>query len=79
MTCKELIDFLNDYVDMDLPEDQRRAFDAHLARCPSCRTYLDQYRAVSEMAWRSMQDEPSPLPQELVEVILRAREAASGR
>lgn len=44
MNCREFADFLNLYLDDELPPGQRRVFDEHLAECPACRAYLDGYR-----------------------------------
>ena len=44
MTCKQLAEFLDDYIGGALPPDQRADVDAHLAVCPDCRHYLDSYR-----------------------------------
>ncbi len=40
MTCREVIERLIDYVEQTAPGD---AFEHHLARCSSCRAYLDSY------------------------------------
>src|SRR4029077_13866711 len=40
MTCRELDDFLGDYVAGELDAQVRAVFDAHLAACPECVTYL---------------------------------------
>ena len=45
MTCRELTEFLIDYVDGTLSPDERARFDGHLARCPDCVTYLRNYEA----------------------------------
>src|SRR5438128_4830644 len=44
MTCRELIEFLIDYLDGTLAPQERERFDAHLAVCPACVRYLDSYR-----------------------------------
>ena len=71
MTCRELTDFLNDYLDGALPESQRQAFDRHLAVCPTCVAYLDTYRQTIALAAASG-DQPAhkPIPEPLVKAIL---------
>ena len=44
MTCRELADFLLDYVNEDLPSDVRQSFDRHLTLCPNCVAYVRAYR-----------------------------------
>jgi anti-sigma factor RsiW len=44
MTCEELVELVTAYLEDTLPVAERRAFDEHLALCPGCDTYLDQFR-----------------------------------
>ena len=44
MACNELVDAVTAYLDGTLPEHDRRRFDAHIAKCPSCTEYLEQMR-----------------------------------
>ena len=48
LTCRELIEFLMQYVDGELPAAQLRAFERHLEICPSCVAYLAGYRATTQ-------------------------------
>ena len=50
MICRELIQFLDDYVEETVPAERRQEFDRHLAQCPSCRAYLASYRETIRMA-----------------------------
>ena len=58
MTCSELTDFLLAYLANELPAEQRRTFDAHLAICPDCRRYLDSYRKTVEMSKSALRHTP---------------------
>lgn len=82
MTCRELIDFLMDYLDGDLPAAARDAFERHLAICRDCRIYLQNYEETvrAGRAALSTSDEsvPPSVPEELVQAILSARESADG-
>jgi anti-sigma factor RsiW len=49
MTCQELVELVTAYLDGSLPGDQRRAFDEHLAVCPGCDRYLDQFRTTIDV------------------------------
>jgi anti-sigma factor RsiW len=81
LTCRELIDFLWRYVEDDLSPEERKAFDRHLALCPSCRAYLDSYRktiALGKAAYADPSAEvPAEVPDEIVAGILAARRARS--
>ena len=77
MTCKELIDFLMDYVDGELPPSERRRFDRHLGLCTHCTDYVASYREtvrLGKMICRPGRDElPPDIPEDLVQAILEAR------
>lgn len=77
MTCHELIDFLTDYLDGQLPTTQRLAFELHLALCRDCRAYLHNFKttiAAGRQAFDAPNDPvPEPVPEELVQAILKAR------
>ena len=49
MTCEEFVELVTAYLEGALPEDQRQAFDEHLALCPGCDRYLDQFRATIDL------------------------------
>jgi len=78
MTCRELADFLMDYLNEDLPDDVRAAFDRHLALCPNCVAYVKTYRTTIELGRRAFADDEADagteVPDELVRAILAARE-----
>jgi hypothetical protein len=44
MTCQELDDLLDGWVDLSLPEEQRLKVDSHLAECATCREEERQLR-----------------------------------
>jgi anti-sigma factor RsiW len=77
MTCQELIDFLMDYVDGSLPDEERQRFDDHLAICPDCVNYLVSYRTTMSLGRMAFADPnvpvPPAVPTELVQAILAAR------
>jgi anti-sigma factor RsiW len=45
MTCQELVELVTDYLEGALPPEDVARFEAHLAACPGCETYLDQVRS----------------------------------
>lgn len=44
LTCQELVELVTAYLDDALPPAQRVRFDDHLALCPGCATYVEQFR-----------------------------------
>lgn len=75
MTCREVLDFLMRYDAGELPADQQRAFDCHLAACPPCVAYLKTYRQTVRLAHDACADADQELkiPPDLVRAILDAR------
>ncbi len=77
MTCRELTDFLDDYVAGDLAAEVRGRFEAHLMECRDCVTYLRGYRETVGLVretGRELAEEPPPdVPPELLRAIAAAR------
>ncbi len=77
MKCRELADFLMDYVSGELPEENRAHFELHLSRCRNCHEYLAQYESTvkaGRIACGEMSDElPDNIPEDLVKAVLAAR------
>jgi anti-sigma factor RsiW len=44
LSCKELVELVTEYLENSLPSSEKAQFEAHLAVCPGCRTYLEQMR-----------------------------------
>lgn len=44
LTCKELVELVTDYFEDRLSPGDRARFEAHLADCGHCRSYLEQMR-----------------------------------
>jgi anti-sigma factor RsiW len=80
ISCRALIDFLDDYVEQRLSAAERERFEEHLAVCAACVRYLDGYRgtlrALAVLA-RETEVLPQEVPEELVEAILAARPATA--
>ena len=73
LTCRELIEFLIDYDSGELRPDERARFDEHLAVCPSCVAYLEQYGRAASFSREAYGDVASDAPPELLDAILKAR------
>ncbi|MBI1948615.1 MAG: zf-HC2 domain-containing protein [Deltaproteobacteria bacterium] len=42
--CRKLVGLLGEYVDEQLPDEVRLAFDDHISQCAPCVAFLRQYR-----------------------------------
>lgn len=76
-TCRELIDFLDDYVAGALPAEVHRRFEEHLARCTLCVDYLATYRDTIRLSKATLEAEAAEqqaaaLPRELLDAIFDA-------
>lgn len=78
ITCRELIDLLDDYVAGAQTPVVRAEFERHLAVCRACRDYLQTYRETIRLSRAAMgaDDAPAPdgVPPALLKAILAARE-----
>jgi anti-sigma factor RsiW len=79
MTCRELVDFIADYVSGDLSADEGTRFERHLAQCPECVAYLRTYRATIALEKSAFADRDGPPPEEIPESLIRAILAARTR
>jgi len=77
VNCRELIDFLGDYLQRELPPEQQAEFERHLAACTACANYLRTYQAtvrLGKAALSPTEDEaPAEVPEELLRAVLAAR------
>ena len=77
MTCREFIEFLWRYIEGELPPAERTTFDDHLAKCPHCVKYLQQYQDTVRMGKpaiiASNEQIPAAVPEDLVQAILKSR------
>ena len=77
MTCREVTDFLMEYLAGELPPEQHKVFTEHLDVCPQCVAYLKSYEEAVRLgkAALSQPDEPDSddVPEDLVRAILAAR------
>jgi anti-sigma factor RsiW len=77
MTCREFVEFLWRYIDNELPQAERTTFDDHLAKCPHCVKYLQQYqdtiRIGKAAVVASTDPVPAEVPEDLIQAILHSR------
>jgi anti-sigma factor RsiW len=72
MTCRELADFLTEYLDGSLPAPLRSAFEAHLANCPECVRYLRSFEMSVALCRSAREPLVEEAPPELIEAIIDA-------
>ena len=46
LTCKEVVEIVSDYLEDALSARDRARFEAHLAGCAGCTTYVEQMREI---------------------------------
>jgi len=44
LVCRELVELVTDYLEGALSRGGRTRFEAHLAGCPHCTLYIEQFR-----------------------------------
>jgi anti-sigma factor RsiW len=44
LTCKEIVELVTAYLEGDLDGATTQTFEDHLAVCPGCETYVEQFR-----------------------------------
>jgi len=75
MSCRKVIELLLDYVNNELPPDQREHLEEHLQWCPPCVTYLETYQLTIRLT-RQLPCEPPP--EELLQRLRAALEERRG-
>jgi anti-sigma factor RsiW len=77
ISCREFVEFLWRYLEGDVSDEERKEFEFHLAGCPTCVAYMDNYRRAGAMGKQAFADPeaslPGDVPDELVAGILAAR------
>jgi len=59
MNCDEFVELVTAFLDGALDEDTERRFVEHLADCPGCDTYFDQFRQTIDTLGRLAPEELS--------------------
>ena len=60
MPCRELVEVITDYLEDRLSPVDRARFEAHLAECEACSTYLEQFRQTIRALGRLPEESLSP-------------------
>ena len=72
ITCRDLIDQLDAYVDGSMSPEQRSKLDAHFSVCPACVAYLNNYRQTIAMGRAVFSDTSAPVPADVPKELLAA-------
>jgi RNA polymerase sigma-70 factor (ECF subfamily) len=62
-TCQELVELLCDYLEGDLPQEEKEELDRHMRECPPCMAFLNTYNKTSQIC-KSLR--PEDIPQEMI-------------
>jgi len=76
VTCREFVEFLDDYLCGSLSADRRAEFNRHLAQCPSCVAYMKTYRAAIQLGRDALTRTDGPVPEDVPEALVQAVLAA---
>jgi anti-sigma factor RsiW len=60
LVCREFVELITEYLEGTLPTEERARFDAHLAQCSDCRTYLEQMRQTLRTLGRLTEESMPP-------------------
>jgi anti-sigma factor RsiW len=78
ITCREFVEFLDDYLSNALPPEGVADFEYHLSGCPPCVVYMKSYSDTARLGKRAIDPSDQPVegavPEELVQAILSARQ-----
>ena len=74
LNCREFEDFIDDYIDSNLPASVSRKVYLHLLACGDCRSYISAYKRSIEMG-KAICDKldsevPEDVPEELITFVL---------
>jgi predicted anti-sigma-YlaC factor YlaD len=67
MSCQELVELVNEYLEGALEPNDRARFEAHLDDCEGCLNYLNQMRTTIELIGQVTEESvPGPAMDELM-------------
>lgn len=79
VSCEEVLTFLWAYLSAELPRERMEEFERHLARCPTCVSYIETYRETLALTRGDLEREAADeLPEELVGAVLAAARKTGG-
>lgn len=73
LTCREVSEFLMEYVGDSLEADVHAVFELHVHACPNCETFLIQYRETIAAGQLACSDVGvADCPEDLVQAVMAA-------
>lgn len=76
ISCREFVEFLDDYLAGALSEARQTEFNVHLSICPSCVAYMRTYEEAVRMGKAVLERSEDPASAEIPEALIRAILAA---
>jgi anti-sigma factor RsiW len=75
LTCRQFIEFLDEYLAGSQPQHLRAEFERHLDRCRQCADYLHTYRETVKLGKAAFQHDlnapvSASVPEELIHAVL---------
>lgn len=71
LTCQMLVELVTEYLEGTMPPAERARFEAHLAVCPGCVTYVDQMRQTIRTLGALSADDLAPQAKDDLLVLFR--------
>jgi anti-sigma factor (TIGR02949 family) len=60
VTCRQVVDLVNDYLEQALPAEDTTLFEQHVNFCEGCAFYVDQMRRTVAVVGRVREDDVPP-------------------
>lgn len=60
LSCQEIVELVTEYVEDEMPPEERNRFEHHLSYCPGCVTYVEQIRETICVAGELPREETLP-------------------
>jgi anti-sigma factor RsiW len=60
ISCQELVELVTDYLEGALTDEDRGRFEAHIAACHACTTYVEQMRRTIALTGKVTTESLSP-------------------
>lgn len=79
ISCRELAEFLMDYLSNELEPRTRAVFEEHICACPPCEAFLKTYAETIRMGKAALCEGHDAPAVELPPALLKAILAAKGR
>jgi anti-sigma factor RsiW len=78
LACKDLVELVTDYLEGALPPPDRERFEAHIAGCDGCLTYVEQMRHTIRAVGKLTEESIEPQARDELLKVFRNWKAESG-